>query len=438
MIAYNTAVVLAGASLLGASTGLVGSFAVLRRRALLGDALAHAAFPGVCLAFLCLDRRNLPAMLVGALMTGIVGVSLLIGLRRATRVKEDAAIGVVLSVFFGAGLALSRMIQNRSSAGSRAGLDSYIFGSAATMRLAELWLIAGVAAACLAIVLVLYKEFKLVAFDAGFARVQGWPAGRLDLLLMGLIAITVVIGLPAVGAVLIAAMLILPAAAARFWTDRLGVMLVVSAALGATSAAAGTLLSAQYDGLPTGPTIVLVGAAAFLCSALFALRRGALSRSVRQLRFRRRLEEQRLLRTLYEAAEAGRQASGGPQPSPLAPLHRVTHQPANAGRSPALQHAPRPAALRRAVRAGWLTVEPGGYGLSEQGLSRAAHVVRGYRLWRLFLSECADQVGAFGELDVEAVDERLPPGVVSALEARLLAEGRLPATEGERPRVRPS
>jgi manganese/zinc/iron transport system permease protein len=397
MIAYNTAVVLAGASLLGASTGLVGSFAVLRRRALLGDALAHAAFPGVCLAFLCLDRRNLPAMLVGALVSGVAGVSLLVGLRRATRVKEDAAIGVVLSVFFGAGLALSRMIQNRSSAGSRAGLDSYIFGSAATMRLAELWLIAGVAAACLAIVLVLYKEFKLVAFDQGFARVQGWPAGRLDLLLMGLIAVTVVIGLPAVGAVLIAAMLILPAAAARFWTDRLGIMLVVSAALGATSAAVGTLLSAQYDALPTGPTIVLVGAAAFLFSSLFALRRGAVSRSLRQWRFRRRLEDQRLLRTLYEATDLTRLESL------------------------------RPAALRRAAREGWLTAEAGAYRLSDAGLVRAASVARGYRLWRLFLSEYADQISAFGELDVEAVDERLPPGIVSALESRLSAAGSLPA-----------
>ncbi|HEU5431499.1 MAG TPA: iron chelate uptake ABC transporter family permease subunit, partial [Thermomicrobiales bacterium] len=248
MIAYNTAVVLAGASLLGASTGLVGGFAVLRRRALLGDALAHAALPGVCLAFLALDRRSLPAMLAGAFLTGIVGVSLLVGMRRAARIKEDAAIGIVLSVFFGAGLALSRYIQNRAGGGSRAGLDSYVFGSAATMRLAELGLIAAVAAVSLAIVLVLYKEFKLVAFDMSFARVQGWPAGRLDLLLMGLIAVTVVIGLPAVGAVLVAAMLILPAASARFWTDRLGKLLVISATLGAATAAAGTLVSARFDG----------------------------------------------------------------------------------------------------------------------------------------------------------------------------------------------
>ena len=409
MIAYNTAVVLAGASLLGASTGLVGGFAVLRRRALLGDALAHAAYPGVCLAFLILDRRNLPAMLVGALATGLVGVSLLVGLRRATRVKEDAAIGIILSVFFGAGLALGRYIQNRASGGSRAGLDSYIFGSAATMRLAELGLIAAVAAVCVAAVLVLYKEFKLVAFDMGFARVQGWPAGRLDLLLMGLIAVTVVIGLPAVGAVLIAAMLILPATAARFWTERLGKLLVISAALGAATAAAGTLVSARFDGLPTGPTIVLVGAAAFLFSALFASRRGVVSRWLAHRRFTRRLEDQRLLRTIYEAVE------------PALPERPIVAQ-SQLDR----QGLASASALRRAVAAGWLSPEQNGYRLSDAGLAQARRVVRGYRLWRLFLSEYADQVGAFGELDVEAIDERLPADIVAGLEHKLAAAGQLP------------
>lgn len=410
MIAYNTAVVLAGASLLGASAGLVGSFAVLRRRALLGDALAHASFPGICLAFVILDRRSLPAMLLGALISGLAGVGVIVALRRATRTKEDAAIGIVLSVFFCAGLALSRMIQNRSASGSRAGLDSYIFGSAATMRIADVWLIAGVAALCLAIVALLYKEFKLVAFDMGFARVQGWPAGKLDMLLMGLIAVTVVVGLPAAGALLIAAMLILPATAARFWTDRLGVMLVLSALFGAATAATGTLLSAQFDGLPAGPTMVLAGAATFLVSALFAGRRGAVARRLAQRHFRRRLEEQGLLRRSYEATEAR--------------LPALAAVPANE----VLQRSTiSPAAVRRAVRSGWLSMEPGEQiRLTEQGLLHAARVVRGYRLWQLFLSEHADQHASFAELDVENADECLPAELVKSLEARLAAEGRLP------------
>jgi manganese/zinc/iron transport system permease protein len=408
MIAYNTAVVLAGSSLLGAGAGLVGSFAVLRRRALLGDALAHAALPGLCLAFWLLDRRNLPAMLLGALISGLIGVGLIVALRRWTRIKEDAAIGIVLSVFFGAGLALSRMIQNRSASGSRAGLDSYIFGSAATMRIADLWWIAGVAAICLLIVVLLYKEFKLVAFDMGFARVQGWPAGKLDLLLTGLIAVAVVVGLPAVGAVLIAAMLILPATSARFWADRLSKLLLFSAALGAVTAGIGTLLSAQFDGLPTGPTIVLVGAAAFLVSALFAPRRGAVARWLNHLRFRRLLEDQLLLRKLYEASEAR-----PPELMPTTELARISTLPVNV--------------VARAMRNGWLAGEVDGrLRLTEPGLVRAARVVRSYRLWQMFLSEHADQHGVFAELDVESADERLSSSLIKDLETRLRTEGRLP------------
>ena len=206
-ISYNTAVVLLGTSLLGANAGLVGCFAVLRRRALTGDALAHAALPGLCLAFLAVGQRSRPALLLGAFVTGVLGVVVIAALRRWTRIKEDAAIGIVLSVFFGAGIVLSRLIQNRSSVGSKAGLDSYILGKTAGIIAQDVYLIAGVSLASLVLVLVLYKEFKLVVFDSGFASVQGWPVLGLDLLLMGLIALAVVFGLPAVGVVLMAALL---------------------------------------------------------------------------------------------------------------------------------------------------------------------------------------------------------------------------------------
>src|SRR5262249_39926493 len=189
-------------------------FAVLRRRALTGDALAHAALPGLCLAFLVVGERNLPAMLLGALVTGVLGVSIITALKQRTRIKEDAAIGIVLSVFFGAGVVLSRLIQNLSATGSKAGLESYILGKTAGMIAQDVYLIGGVALASLALMLLLYKEFRLVAFDPEFARIEGWPTYRLDLLLMVLIAVTVVIGLPAVGVVMMTALLILPAAAA--------------------------------------------------------------------------------------------------------------------------------------------------------------------------------------------------------------------------------
>jgi manganese/zinc/iron transport system permease protein len=274
---YNTRIVLEGAGLLGAVAGVIGTFAVLRRRALTGDALAHAALPGLCLAFLVVGERNLAAMLVGALVTGIIGLIVIGALRRWTRIKEDAGTGIVLSVFFGAGIVLSSIIQ-RMGGGSRAGLDSFILGKAATMNQDDVRLIGTLAVATLVVLLLLYKEFKLLAFDPGFARSQGWPVARLDLAMMGLVALAVVIGLPAVGVVMMAALLILPAAAARFWTDRLGALLVLAGLFGMSMGVAGTLISAQVRGLPAGPTIILVGTALFLVSAVVSPRRGLLAR----------------------------------------------------------------------------------------------------------------------------------------------------------------
>ena len=128
---YNTAVVLAGTGLLGMAAGIVGSFAVLRRRALLGDALSHAALPGICLAFLIVEARSLPALIAGAFVTAVLGMGIVTAIVRYTRTKEDAAIGIVLSVFFGAGIVLMRIIQNSDVEGSRAGLNSFIFGKTA-------------------------------------------------------------------------------------------------------------------------------------------------------------------------------------------------------------------------------------------------------------------------------------------------------------------
>ena len=289
LLAYNTLVVLAGVGLLGASAGLIGSFAVLRKQSLVGDAVAHAGLPGVCIAFLLAGERNLPLMLAGALVSGIVGMVVLALLARFTRVKEDAAIGIVLSVFPGLGVVLMRLIQNEFTGGSQAGLDSFIFGKTAGMTRGDVYLILIAAAVCLAAVLLLYKEFKLLAFDRGFASSLGWPVFALDLFLMALIALAVVIGLPAVGAVMMAALLIIPAAAARFWTDRLSKLLWISAAFGLATGLIGTVLSATFDNLPAGPIIVLTGSAIFLFSLLLGVKRGVIARWITHVRNRREL-----------------------------------------------------------------------------------------------------------------------------------------------------
>jgi len=416
MISYNTLIVLMGTGLLGACSGMVGSFAVLRRRSLVGDALAHAALPGICLAFMLLGERNLPAMLTGAFVSGVLGVMIIVTLSRWTRIKEDASIGIVLSVFFGAGIVLSRVVQNLTTTGSKAGLDSYILGKTAGMIAQDVYLIAGVSGVCLVVLLMLYKEFKLVAFDPEFAVAQGWPAYPLDLFLMVLIALTVVIGLPAVGVVLMAAMLILPGATARFWTERLGTMLVLSTVLGLATGVLGTMFSARFSEMPAGPIIVLVGTALFLFSLLLAPRRGAVARALEHLRVRRKTEHDVLLRTVFDALEPRLPEARSFDPAEL-----------QGQRSWSPSHWRR--VLDRARGEGLVQPEPAGaFRLTDEGLGQAAHVALEYRLWELLLGDRTDLAGELMHPSVSSPTAELPPDVIRELENRLVIEGRWPQT----------
>ena len=213
---------LLGSLLIGATGGMLGSFAVLRRRSLLGDALAHAALPGVALAYLATGSKSLPVLLFGATVAGVLGVLLIQFITQYTRVKADSAIGIVLSVFFGIGIVLLTHIQ-RAGGGNQSGLDKFLFGQAASMVGDDLRVMTVLTAVIIVAVLALYKEFKALIFDAGFLSTLGFSARKVDAMLMGLIVLTVMVGLQAVGVVLIAAMLITPAVAARFWSERLGI-----------------------------------------------------------------------------------------------------------------------------------------------------------------------------------------------------------------------
>ena len=286
---YNQALVLVGASLLGAAAGVIGCFAVLRRRALTGDALAHASLPGLCLAFIIFRERSMPVLLLGAAVTGVMGIGVIAGLRRWSRIKEDAAIGIVLGVFTGVGAVLLSIVP-RLEGGPRAGLSSFIFGTTAGMTFQDLVLIAGLSVATLLVVVVAFKEFKLVAFDPAFARVQGWPAFAIDFMLMLLIVVAIVIGLPAAGVLLMSALLVIPGAAARFWTDRLHEMLILSGTFGLVAGCGGVVLTIVFARVPTGPAIILVATAIFIVSLLMAPRRGILARMLQRRDLRHTME----------------------------------------------------------------------------------------------------------------------------------------------------
>jgi manganese/zinc/iron transport system permease protein len=276
----TTRTVLLGTGTLGLVSGVVGAFAMLRRRGLVADAVAHAALPGICVAFLIVGSRQFGSLLLGALVFGALAAWAITLIRGATRVKEDAAIGIVIGAFFGLGIAMSGVIQ-RSPGGNKAGLDGFIFGKAASMVRDDALLIAGVCAGVLLIVVLLYKELKLLCFDEDFGASQGWPTLRLDLLLMLLVCVCTVAGLPAVGVVLMVALMIIPPAAARLWTNRLGPMVLLSGLIGGASGLAGTAMSAVLPapgtrGWPTGPLIVLCAACVFVVSLLLGKARGVI------------------------------------------------------------------------------------------------------------------------------------------------------------------
>ena len=282
---YTLRTVALGAATLGLVSGVLGSFAVIRRQSLLGDAISHAALPGIALAFLLSGSRAPLVLVLGAAIAGWLGTLAVMVAVRQTRVKEDAALGIVLSVFFGFGLVLLTYIQRRPDA-SQAGLDRFLFGQAATLLGRDIATMAVLGALALIAVILLWKEFKLLSFDREFAASVGYPTRLLDVVLTSLIVIAIVIGLQAVGVVLMSAMIVAPAAAARQWTERLSMMVVLSGALGALVGLLGAVTSSIVPRLPTGPTIILYVSLVVVVSLLLAPERGILARMRRQGRLR--------------------------------------------------------------------------------------------------------------------------------------------------------
>ena len=279
-----------GSALLGIVSGVLGCFAVLRNQGLLGDALSHAALPGICIAFLLTGSKATILLLAGAAVTGWLGTLLLLRVVRDTRLGEDAALGTVLSTFFGFGIVLLTFISKGNNA-RQAGLEKYLFGQAATLVQESVVTMAILSAVALAIVAVLYKEFKVLTFDVEFAAGLGFPTHRLNVLLTSLMVVAVVVGLQSVGVVLMAAMLIGPAVAARQWTHRLGVMIGLAALIGAVSGVSGALISVSQARLPTGPMIILSLTALVVISLLFAPARGLVWDRLRQRRHRATLRQ---------------------------------------------------------------------------------------------------------------------------------------------------
>ena len=430
---YNTRVVLLGTMLLGVTSGIVGTFMLLRRQALIGDVVSHSALPGVAIAFLIGEAispgsgRSLHWLLAGAASTGLLAVVCVSIIRRYSVVKPDAALATVLGVFFGFGAVLFKTVQEIPT-GNQAGLQQFILGSASTMIAADVAIIAKATVVVLVLSLLLFKELAILSFDEEFAAAQGWPVGVLDLGLTGLVVGITVIGLESVG-ILMVALLITPPTAARFWTDNFARMTFVAAAIGGASATVGCLLSAMIPKLAGGPTIVLAGTAFFILSMLFGTRRGIVQRWLRHARNRRRIGRDDLLRAMYEIIEArlppGTSSVSGDEATEFSrqavQLSELQNHRSWSTRRirQVIAAAEREGTIRMDSETGWR--------LTSSGATTARSAVRNHRLWEMYLISHAEIAPSHVDRDADDIEHVLGSEVIEQLE-KLLASRVPPAT----------
>lgn len=396
---------LGGSLLLGLCCGVMGSFLVVRKLALMGDALAHAVLPGVALGFLWNMTKDPVAIFAGAVISGLLGAGTVELLRRTSKHKEDAALGFVLATFYGVGVCLLTMIQNLPGAG-KAGLDKFMFGQAAAMGAQDVALLAVVTVICVGAVGWWFKEFRVVSFDPGFARAAGLPVRVLQAGLMMMLAFAIVASLQAVGVVLVTALLVMPAATAYLLTDRLGTMVVLAAGLGMAAGGVGAFGSFVGRNLPTGPFMVLAAAGLFVLALGLGPRHGLVARWWRHRCRVGRVRRENMLKAVYHVLEDGDFVREEATVAEVAarrkmPVEEVRRQ------------------LREAGGAGDVTVEGEVVAFTPQGRRRAGEIVRNHRLWELYLTHAAQVAPDHVHDDAEAVEHVLGEETVRKLEKRL-------------------
>ena len=368
----NVRTVTFGTIFLGMSAATVGTFAFLRKRSLVGDAVAHSILPGIAIAFMLFHTKNPFVLMGGALVSGWLAILLIEHLSKATKLKPDTAIGLVLSVFFGVGILLLTSIQH-SGAGNQAGLDQFLFGKAASMTRNDLIAYGIVALILLITVILFFKEFKLLSFNRDFAEASGLPVKRLQFILSTITVLAIAIGIQSVGVVLMAALLITPAATARPWTERLVVMMVLAGIAGGFSGLVGSYISFTAPNMPTGPWIVMCLSFLALFSLFLAPRRGVLARIRQQRQNRRKILSENLLKSFYHLREHN--------PKTLAFSRGEILE------KRAFSEVEYKTALRHLRRHFYLIPEGSNWRLSEKGYEEAKRVVRLHRLWEMYLTE---------------------------------------------------
>lgn len=421
---YNTRLVLGGTTMLGISGGLVGTFLILRKRALAADVVSHAALPGIAIAFLAAERlvpgsgRSTNVLLLGAFVSGLLGMAMTLAIRRWTRIKDDAALSIVLGLFFGVGMALFTVVQ-KTKTGNAAGLSHFIFGKAASLIASDVWLIGEVSVIVILLCCGLFKEFSLLCFDEEFAAARGYRTVVLDWGLTLLAVIVTLIGLQSVGLLLVVSLLLIPPTAARFWTNDLRIMAGLASMIGGASCAGGVVLSAAFPRLAAGPVIVLTGAGLFVISLVFGKERGVWPSWRSQRQFEQRIGRSDLLRACYELLEP---ILGPDETTPetltrydVDKLDLLAMRQWPIGRFQTL--------ISSAIREGLLvSTTTAGYQLTRSGAEQARDAVRRHRLWEIYLLTQTDLDPRLVDRGADGIEHVLDPQQLADLERRLSSE----------------
>jgi manganese/zinc/iron transport system permease protein len=401
----NVVYVSLGTIILGASAAVVGSFTFLRKRALIGDAIAHAILPGICIAFLFSGTKNYLYLIIGAFISGWISILLVDYISKNSKIKEDTAIGLILSVFFGFGILLLTYIQ-QSGNPAQTGLDSFLFGKAASMVQQDVIIFSVISILLVVTITLFYKELQLISFDESFGQSMGLPVKGLVFMLSSLTVLAVVTGIQAVGVVLMAALLITPTAAAKYWTGYLPRILVLAGFIGGFSGFSGTFISYIAPNMPTGPWVVMVLSIIAFISIFFAPKKGIIAKWLTQINHKHRIQDENILKVFFQIAEAEK-SFGEPKTIDLIREKRFYTDKLIIR------------ILNRLKRHGYLFQNKEGYYLSIFGQKKAARLVKLHRLWELYLTEYLRIAPDHVHEDADTIEHLITPELEKKLEEKL-------------------
>ncbi|MEQ8627728.1 iron chelate uptake ABC transporter family permease subunit [Ekhidna sp.] len=401
----NIKYVVFGTILLSISSAVVGCFTFIKKKSLVGDVISHAVLPGICIAFMASGSKDPFLLIIGAFISGWISILVMDAITQNTKIKEDAATGLSLSVFFGIGILLMTYIQHSGNA-SQSGLDTFLFGKAAALVGKDLMAFSLIAVIVLITVFLFYKEFKLISFDPQFARVIGLPIKRLETILTSITVLAVVTGIQAVGVVLMAAMLITPAAAARFWTNRLSRMILLASIFGAFSGISGAYISYSAPSMPTGPWMVMILSIIALISFFFAPGKGIVIRQWRRFSIQRQLLEENLLKAFYHIGEKSGEHFSKVAVDDIQLIRNFS--PAQLAKG-----------LRKLRVNGYVKRNNGTWHLTNEGFAKGKRITRLHRLWELYLTKYLRIAPDHVHEDADTIEHVITPELEARLEKLL-------------------